>query len=130
MHDSCDRDQCCIFLGGVAKEKKRNSNKTLGQNMAPMPASKLAYSLQGLEEVNLSTAPQRWSKERCRSCLAKVMSCLQVLLSHSFHNVCLPAFFALLFQCTAVSCPHVPCFPYIFWRQVTTPPPRSSLLLS
>ena len=59
------------------REKKRSS-KILGQNMAPMPASKLAYSLQGLEEVSLSTAPQRWSQERCRNCLAKVMTCLKV----------------------------------------------------
>ena len=60
------------------REKKRSSNKILGQNMAPMPAGKLAYSLQGVEEVSLSTAPQRWSQERCRNCLAKVMTCLKV----------------------------------------------------
>ena len=87
------------------KEKKRSSNKTLGQNMAPMPASKLAYSLQGLEEVNLSAAPQRWSHERCRNCLAKVMACLKVLLSHAplspSTTECLPGFLSFLL---AVGC--------------------------
>lgn len=64
--------------GGVVRDSKRGKSRTLGLNMPPMPASRLAYSLEGLEEVSLSAAPQRWSKERCRNCLAKVMGCLKV----------------------------------------------------
>ncbi|KAL3145568.1 hypothetical protein ABBQ32_003390 [Trebouxia sp. C0010 RCD-2024] len=33
--------------------------------------------MQDLEEVSLSAAPHRWSKDRCRNCLAKVVSCLK-----------------------------------------------------
>ena len=49
-----------------------------------MPAGKLPYNLAGLAEVTLDHAPKRWSAERCRNSLAKVMSALQVtcILSH------------------------------------------------
>lgn len=96
--------------------KKKSSSRTLGHNMVPMPASKLAYSLQGLEEVSLSTAPQRWSQERCRNCLAKVMSCLKVCqcsaISATIISQRMPADLLslvemlVLLQSCAVCCPY------------------------
>ena len=55
-----------------------------------MPAGKLPYSLAGLAEVNLDHAPKRWSAERCRNSLAKVMSALQVTCSViKRHHMCI-----------------------------------------
>ena len=63
---------------GTVKEKKRSRPRPLGQYSLPMPASRLAYDMSGLEAVNLQNAPKRWSLDRCRNCLAKVMEQLKV----------------------------------------------------
>lgn len=43
-----------------------------------MPAGMMHFDMSGLTEVDLSNAPKRWSEERCRSSLAKVMGALKV----------------------------------------------------
>ena len=52
---------------------------------APMPASRMPYDVAGLTEVDLSHAPKRWSEERCKSSLAKVMNALKVLVLLLLH---------------------------------------------
>ena len=82
MHDCADVsaslcDQPRHVAGGAHREKKR-SRKALGLSILPMPAGKLPYDMSGLEGVSLQNAPKRWSSERCRNCLAKVMAVLKV----------------------------------------------------
>ena len=59
----------------TASAKKR---RVLGQDMLPMPASRLAYDISLLEAISLQNAPKRWSPERCNKCLSKVMAALTV----------------------------------------------------
>ncbi len=71
-------DYAHVAAGGALREKKRSRTRQLGHNTPPMPASKLGFSLSGLEAVNLQNAPKRWSLERCKNCLAEVMGALKV----------------------------------------------------
>ena len=59
-------------------DRKKSKAKATGHSAVPMPASRLAYDMADLEEVNLQNAPKRWSNERCRNCLAKVVGVLKV----------------------------------------------------
>ena len=64
----------------TASTKKR---RVLGQNMLPMPASRLAYAISDLETISLQNHPKRWSLERCNNCLTKVMGALTVRSCYS-----------------------------------------------
>ena len=107
--DVCCHELCEWLADGCVKEQKRSRSRQLGQNMPPVPAGKLAYSLQGLQEVSLDSAPRRWSQERCRNCLAKVMGCLKV--GHTTHDrglctLCMLPFAqqGRLLACSAAGC--------------------------
>ena len=68
------------------KKAKPDTSRAGRVAPAPMPASRMPYDVDGLTEVDLSHAPKRWSEERCKSSLAKVMNALKVLIKLCLHN--------------------------------------------
>ena len=64
-----------MFLREV---KAKGSAANAVRNLPARPAGKLAYDLSSLAEASLDHAPKRWSGDRCRNSLAKVMAALQV----------------------------------------------------
>ena len=63
------------MTAGTHRQKKKSKS---GHSIAPMPACRMSFDMTGLEAVSLENAPKRWSSERCRNCLAKVVGALKV----------------------------------------------------